>query len=71
MSGMLNAYPGVLSPNPVLPRTSPEPCRSLAVPLVTTSRIIGRSPSSIFGVIGVRSPVMVAGRKPSFSNFTV
>ena len=43
-----------------------RPCRSLAVPLVTTRRIIGRRPSTIFGEIGVRSPVISVWR-PSIS----
>src|ERR1700752_1048502 len=50
------------SASPVFPYTSPQPAISLAVPLVTPSRIIGRSASTIFGEIGVLSPSTVVGR---------
>src|SRR5246127_2702593 len=51
------------SASPVFPYTSPQqPGLSLAVALVTTSRIMGRSAATIFGLIGVLSPWTAVGR---------
>ncbi len=56
------------SASPVLPRTSPSPLRSLAVPLVTTSRIIGRSRvEHLRADQGARSPVDRVVWRPSIS----
>ncbi len=54
--------PPANSASPVLPKTAPQSPISRAVPLVTTSRIIGRSPSIIFVVIGSAWPSAVVGR---------